>query len=982
MTNITELLRAGLETGFLFKDHLSDEDYQPQLLLNDCSTRTKVLSTLLRELQHCQSFVFSVAFLTTSGVAVLYSELEALAEKNICGQILVSQYQNFTHPIALKRLMLLPNVSLYIATKGNFHAKSYLFHHQKYDSLIVGSSNLTSNALTTNKEWNLKITALKGSKVIDEALRAFHAEREAATVVDEAYIASYQAVFDAQRRVIKPQEKFIENLTSKAIAPNRMQQEALQNLEKLRLEGKTKALLISATGTGKTYLSAFDVQAFQPKRLLFLVHRRTIANKAMESYLRIFPEGKTMGLLSGEHRDVEKDFVFSTIQTISRPSTLTSFDPQQFDYIVIDESHRVGGETYQRILDHFKPRFLLGMTATPERTDGFDIFRQFDYNIAHEIRLQRALEEEMLSPFHYYGVTDIFAEDQQLDSESFFLRLKASERVNHILEKSQKYGCDDGEIRCLVFCSTNHIAATLAQAFVEKGQRAIALSGESSESEREAAIERLESDDPQQKLTYLFTVDIFNEGVDIPRLNQIIMLRPTQSAIVFVQQLGRGLRKTEGKEYLTVIDFIGNYQNNYLVPIALYGDQSYNKDTLRKLLANECDAIHGASTVHFERIAKERIFAAIDQARMTLKKDLVQDYALLKYKLGRVPTMMDFLDHGSRDPYLYVEAERSYYTFVESQEPDFAQQYNLTSTHRHLIELFSREICNGKRVEEALLLKHLVDSSSITLSDFREMVHKCYGYQPSEATLLSIVNNINFGFVTENTIKEESNSKSKRVKVSHKYDYQLLHLHDGKEYTSTEFWRKQLESKGFVRVLLDVIEFGIARFSKGFDLRMWVDGFVLYQKYSRKDVFRILNWEENPVPQNVGGYMLHPQRKDCAAFVNYHKDDGIAATIQYEDAFTDRCHFEWLSKSKRSVTSPDVIAIIDHKALGMRIPLFVKKHNDEGQDFYYMGDMTYLSDSARSVQMADGRTMAVRMGFKLSHPVELGLFRYITERHR
>ena len=315
-----------------------------------------------------------------------------------------------------------------------------------------------------------------------------------------------------------------------------------------------------------------------------------------------------------------------------------------------------------KILNHFEPKFLLGMTATPERTDGYDIFQIFEHNIAYEIRLHDAMEEKLLCPFHYFGVTDLSIDGNIVDENSDFNLLIAEERVNRIIENSLYYGSDEKVIRGLIFCSRVEESKAIAAGLNEKGFKAVALSGENSEEEREQSILRLESEDPQERLDYILTVDIFNEGIDIPKLNQIIMLRPTQSAIIFVQQLGRGLRKVEGKEYLTVIDFIGNYQNNYLVPIALYGDTSYNKDTIRKLIASGSSLIPGSSTINFDKISKEKIFNSINSANLQIRRDLVNDYKLLKYKIGRVPTMVDFMKNKSRDPQLFVENSKSYLT--------------------------------------------------------------------------------------------------------------------------------------------------------------------------------------------------------------------------------------------------------------------------------------------------------------------------------
>ena len=535
---------------------------EPQLLVNDHPNGKKVLTTILRELTECKAFYFAVAFVTKGGVAVLINTLKELEEKKIRGKILVSQYQNFTEPEALRALLRLPNVELKIAVTGNFHAKGYLFQKSVGWSLVIGSSNMTDKALCANKEWNLKLWAADDSPIITSALAEFDSEFDAAERVDNAFIDAYESLYTAQKNLVVVKELI------QRIMPNGMQTEALDNLQQLRARGKSRALLISATATGKTFLSAFDVKNVDAKRCLFVVHRANIAQKAMESYRKIFGRSKTLGMYSGDKREVSADFLFCTIQTISRDEHLTQFDPTHFDYIVIDETHRVGAESYQKIINYFQPAFLLGMTATPERTDGFDIFKQFNYDIAYEIRLQKALEEDMLCTFHYYGITDDMVSDKRVDT---------------IIEKVTLYGCDNGCVRGLIFCSTVEESKELSTQFNDRGYRTVALCGDDSPAIRGAAIQRLEDSNEAEKLDYIITVDIFNEGIDIPKVNQIILLRPTQSAIVFVQQLGRGLRKADDKAYLTVIDFIGNYSNNYMIPIALFGDTSYSKDTLRKL---------------------------------------------------------------------------------------------------------------------------------------------------------------------------------------------------------------------------------------------------------------------------------------------------------------------------------------------------------------------------------------------------------------
>jgi HKD family nuclease len=444
--------KDSLLTGFFDKSLESDALYQPELLVNRKTPRKKVLTSIINELENCESFYISVAFVTTSGVATLINTFDLLEKKGIKGKILVSQYLNFTQPEALKRLSQFKHIDLKIITKENSHSKGYIFQHTDYYNLVIGSSNLTSSALSTNKEWNMKVSARNSSSIVDKVINEFQSDFEVGEIVNEAYINKYEEVYKKQFLVYKKSAEELSKELNLEIIPNSMQTEALQNLENFRKD-KNKALIISATGTGKTYLAAFDAKAFNPKKLLFVVHRLNIAKKAMKTFQTIFGSTKTMGLYSGQKRELEKDFIFSTVQTISKSNHLVQFSTDYFDYIIIDESHRSGAQSYIRLIDYFKPKFLLGMTATPDRTDGNDIYSLFDHNIAYEIRLNKAMEENMLIPFHYYGVTDLSVNDEILENESDFKLLTAEERVNKIIEKIEFYGSDNGITRGLIFCS-------------------------------------------------------------------------------------------------------------------------------------------------------------------------------------------------------------------------------------------------------------------------------------------------------------------------------------------------------------------------------------------------------------------------------------------------------------------------------------------------------------------------------------------------
>lgn len=946
--DIQKALSKSIQTGFIDQRIQSDKSYRPELLTNDYKQGKKVLSTIKRELETCDEFWFSVAFVTTSGMATLMNTLLELEKKNVKGKILASQYLNFTHPEALKRIKQFTNIELRIATEGAFHSKGYLFKNKGVYDLIIGSSNLTASALCSNKEWNLKISATEESELIAQAVKEFRKEFEVAQEVTDRYLLEYGMLWKARKQFEKEIKEKRKTIDQVEIKPNIMQREALENINHLREEGKDKALLISATGTGKTYLSAFDVQQFKPKKFLFIVHRRTIAEEAKKTFETLLGSDIKMGMYSGSDREMDADYLFSTVQTISREDHLKKFDPNHFDYIVIDETHRAGADSYKRIMDHFTPEFMLGMTATPERTDGADIFQMFDYNIAYEIRLHRALKEKMLCPFHYYGVTDLTIDGEEIDDQTEFNKLYAKERVNRIIENAKRYGCDDGEVRGLIFCSRNEIAKELSLAFNYQGYQTIALTGENSEDERQEAIRRLETNQKSEKLDYIFTVDIFNEGIDIPRVNQIIMLRPTQSAIIFVQQLGRGLRKNGNKDYLTVIDFIGNYNNNYLVPIALYGDKTYNKDSLRKLMASGSNLIPGSSTINFDEITKDRIFEAINQTNMSTLVDLKNDYNNLNNKLGRIPMMVDFLEYGSRDPWLYVKSKKSYLNFINYVEEEY--RHALNNNELNLLEYFNLEINNAKRVEESVILLAFIEQGEISIAQLKKAISERFDYEVSDETIDSCLLNLNFLF-----IRQEYNIV-KKVGAKLKADVDLI---------------SALSNLTFKQFLLDNTHYSIQSFEKAYSKEKFIGGLIRYHKYGRKDVCRALNWDLD-ISSTLYGYRTRNNVTPC--FVTYHKSKDVEASINYNDHFIDPKTFAWESRSQRRIESDEIQNVIKSE----RILLFLKKEDGEGTDFYFIGDCSIAEGSIKQDTMDNGQPV-VHFTFELDEAVEDGLYAYLTE---
>lgn len=984
--SIQSNLAKSLYTGFIDYSEISLEEYRPSLLINNSKTGQKVLTSIVNELNKCDEFFFSTAFITNSGVASLINVLKELEEKGVKGKIIASQYQNFTEPNALKRLIQLKNVQVKIVVENNYHTKGYIFRKNDRYTLIVGSSNLTQDALSYNKEWNIKVSSMSEGSLLRQTMDEFNYTFDNAVAVTDGWINEYQKIYqerntwnsnntydnntsiETKGRAAEPDPSYlvanqnnIEPTTLFRISPNKMQIEALACINNLRTEGKNKALLISATGTGKTYLSAFDAKIYKPQKLLFIVHRENITRNSMKSFKRIFGNTTSMGILSGNSKDYESDFLFCTIQTLSKDNVMKRFAPNYFDYIVIDEAHRTGANSYQNILGYFTPKFLLGMTATPERMDGFDIFKAFDHNIAYEIRLNKALEEKMLCTFHYYGISDIEVNGQIISETANFNSLISNERIERIIEKSKLYGCDHGRVKGLVFCSRVEEARELAKQFNLRGYRTIALDGSSSEEQREEAINKLEEDrDLEYYLDYIFTVDIFNEGVDIPSVNQIIMLRPTQSSIIFVQQLGRGLRKKEHKEYLVVIDFIGNYSNNYLIPIALYGDNSYNKDTLRKLINSGNSMIPGSSTVNFDYITKQRIFESIDMAKINTKKDLLQEYSLLKYKLGKIPLMMDFIEHGSRDPYGFVEYSNSYYNFVSNYDDTFYE--NLSVNEKGFLEFYSKEVGNGKRIEDTIILEETIKNSNISIKSIKEKIYDQFSFYPSDETINSSIRTLNCEFNRLQEINKYSNPFSINL--------------DNNTITINDRLNKALKNSIFRTYLTDIIDYSKTIFSSAYTKENYIGGFLLYQKYSRKDVCRILNWE-NDEASTVYGYRI--KNNTCPIFVTYNKSEHISESTKYKDELISSQQFSWMTRNRVKMDSKEIVELRNYQKSGLRILLFIKKSDSEGADFYYMGDMQPFSFNPTTKKNDDGAELPiVNIQYKMLRPIDEKMFEYIT----
>lgn len=578
----------------------------------------RFLQALQKRIRQADRVDVIISFVMESGVRALLKELKEV--RNL--RILTGSYMNITQPWALRMLKeeCHPGTQLrfFQNSQISFHPKSWIFHYPEGIEVIVGSSNLSWSALTTGVEWNC---SLKG-----EAARAFANRFEELFELEAIPITD--GVLDDYSRQWKKPPVSLPEVSPEGIHPRGVQIEALYALEQARKNGLTKGLVQAATGVGKTYLAAFDSRTFQ--RILFIAHREEILNQASASFHTVRPD-LSQGRIDQNHKDLEADILFASVQSLARMVRDGKFKPDDFDYIVIDEFHHAVTDSYQTITNFFQPAFLLGLTATPDRLDGRDVYALCDYNVPYSINLQEAINKGILCPFRYYGIYDdtdysslSFRNGRYSPSELDQLYRQAGKRTELILGHYQKHH----PTRALGFCASIDHAKFMTHIFNDAGISAAAVYTDSP-TRREEAIESLRKGNIQ----VLFSVDMFNEGVDIPDVDAVMMLRPTESPTIFLQQLGRGLRKAPNKPYLTVLDFIGNYRNANRIPEFLTGQSQSNCHLTSLSLPLDCQIDFDLRLID--------LFQTMNRNSMTLEQRFMEEYMRIQQLKGRRPTRMD-----------------------------------------------------------------------------------------------------------------------------------------------------------------------------------------------------------------------------------------------------------------------------------------------------------------------------------------------------
>lgn len=896
-----------------------------ELIIN--SKHNNLLNELKKSLKECKSFYFSVAFINYSGLQLLLDTLKEVEDKGIKGKIITTTYLNFTEPKALERMQEFENIDMKIFIADNkvgFHTKVYIFENEDDYKIIIGSSNLTQSALKSNVEWNVKVLSKEGAPFIEHVLKEYNNLWDMSSELNDEVLQRYMLFLNEIKRTEVRRQMVFENL--KPISPNKMQKRAMENLERLRAHGENKALVIAATGTGKTYMSAFDVMQYKPRTMLFIVHREEILKKAKETFEKLL-KGRNIktGLFTGNAKDRDANYLFATIQTMNR--YYEDFHKNYFDYIIIDEAHHGASDSYLNVLGHFEPKFTLGMTATPERCDSLSVFELFDNNVALEVRLHEALDEELVIPFHYFGVTDIEGvdlEDVNLDDKSQLAqRLMINRRVDFIIEKMNFYGHDGNFRKLLGFCVNIEHAKYMAEEFNKRGISSVALSGEDTVAKRDEYIKRLESN--KDDLQTIFTVDIFNEGVDIPSVNTVLMLRPTNSPIIFIQQLGRGLRKSGSKEFLTVLDFIGNHNKTFLIAIALNGARYYDKDSLKVAVATDFADVPGCTHIQIDQISKDRILEQIDKENFRDLKYLREEYNQFKILCGgKIPYMLlDYVKYdGAPDPVKFIDKEGTYLGFVaKTEKDDELKELLLNDDFEKILKELNTSL-PLKRINEFVILKYLLNHDSISLEIAKNEILKYINYMDEDS--------IRHAFECLDHQYWDSVMIRQKVKLIEYKEYTLYRTDRFEAIINKKEYRKYIE---------DAINYGIFRYEKEFQEEYYGVPFLkLYEQYKMVDLALLSNYTKTHSAFRGSGLLSNG--KEYFLFIDLHKEEGIEERINYKDKFLSENYFQWQSPNSTKQDSNRGKNIIFNKDRNVNLHLFVRKYKEidkKAQPYIYIG---------------------------------------------
>lgn len=862
------------------------------------------LNKIKSNLKKCKSFSFSVSFIKKAGLVLLEREIEEALDRGAKGRIITSTYQNFTDIGSLEQFYAwqkeYDNFECHLDYEcfgdNGFHTKGYLFEYDDSIEFIVGSSNITRFALLKNFEWNVSLISKDNLDSYNDALIEFELIWDKTLELDTKLIEKYRLQLDY---AIEKWDMDYVNAMDAKINPNSMQRKALRELRRYRDTGVKKALIISATGSGKTYLAAFDARNFGAKRLLYIVHRESILKDAKESFVKVFGAERTYGFYTGNENSLEADFIFATSNMLGRH--LDSFKKDEFDYIIYDEVHHVVAEIGKKIFEYFEPEFILGLTATPERMDNQDIFTLFDQNVPFELRLRDAINNDLVVPFHYYGIRDQLVDYSSKDKMTIAKNIAEQNNIEFIKSQIEKYRKPGEKLKCIAFCTNIQSCRLMAEELYEEGYHTISLTGINDTGVRIKTFKDLQ--DENNLLEIICTVDILNEGVDIPQVNMVLFLRPTESQTVFIQQLGRGLRKYPGKDYVTVLDFIGNnYDRAVQIAMALgtLGKTTYmEKAYLKEMIKTNFESLDIPEVkIEIDDLSKEEIINFIDKTNFNSRVFLEKDYKNFKSYInnGAYPTHMDFLNSDVSPDLIRIikstfsgSKNKSYYNFLkkidEGTIPMFDdKQIAFINNMEDLLPL--------ARLDEYLIIEQAIKEHTIDLKRIEGINEHI-----TDKTLENAYNNLkSLGLVENNEID-------------------LTNIDDGE----------------FKDYLLDTLNYGIVRYNREFG--EYTGLFKLYRNYYKEQASRIML--KNGILQKGTYY------EDDIAYIFAGIKKGEEGRLNYKDKFINNKIFQWESIANVSESEKE------HLRNSKKVHLFIRKMESEDTvtlPYTYFGLGTFTNE--------------------------------------
>ena len=951
-----------------------------ELIINEKVKFRNFFIYLKQELLNCKKFYFIVSFIRYSGIQLLISTLDELEKQGIQGEIITSVYLNITDSKALQKLLSYKNikVKIYNNSSESFHTKAYLFEKEKYHSVVIGSSNISQSALYLAEEWNVKLTDSSFFNIYGKSLNQFEKlwHSNEAIELTQDFIDEYekykksinaQNTFDYRKTKIEQENEFV---------PNSMQKRVLQKLKETRINDNKKGLVISATGTGKTYLAAMDTKQFfeinsntenklfeindkksktSNIKFLFIAHREELLENAINVFSKILKIDKNeFGRIYGGLKEIDKSIIFASIQSLR--NCYNEFKTSFFDYIIVDEFHHSMSDSYLKTLSYFNPKFLLGLTATPKRMDGKDILLLCDYNVVDEIGIKEALEEDLIVPFHYFGVNDytinydnIPYKNGKYNEKILLENLLLNTRTDYIVEKINKFGFDGDELSAVAFCQNIEHAFFMKEEFSKKGYKSAVITANTSSNERSEILEKFKN----KKIEILCVVDILNEGIDIPTINLLLFLRPTMSSTIFIQQIGRGLRKAKNKDFVTIIDFIGNHKKDYLL-INYFSSEVDNKDTLftkkEKIIneiKNQFSNIPKSCYVELDRICQNRIIEKIEKINFSSKNILKEMYLDYKVEIGKSED--EFLQIADFDTNIELFQElclkmHSFYNaqlqFEDSKIFKNENEKNpLNTTEIEFLEYLEKKITLVEPFTFLIIDYLATGKEYINNSD---LLNKYKGFFDIKRNFEKHYL-LNRNRIFEELIEDEILEKNL---YGYKFSKKYKNLFSNKKLNEKNNMKsQQKENKlNFINRLKQLIHLGLNEFKRN-DLDEFNENILIsYKEYKRVELQILL---DSKVPKGSWRAGYANTDKDICLFATIDKTHIFQENLKYDNSLFADDIIQWISQPKTSHNSSVGQMFIHHKEKGFKVHIFIRKYafmnGNKTNPFIYLGNAQYYS---------------------------------------